>query len=69
MTRRGHVVRYQNGRALVDRGTLARLLGRSVHTIRARCTPAATVQGRPVYDADECARILAAIPTRRRRPS
>lgn len=60
------IVRYRDGRALVDRVSLARLSGRSVHTIRGACPVADRDRtGRPLYDAQQCAQILAAIPTRK----
>lgn len=58
------IVRYTEGRALVDRATLARLLGRSVRTIREHCRPVDRQGIRPLYDARECAVILAAVPQR-----
>ncbi|MGW1679376.1 hypothetical protein [Saccharopolyspora sp. NPDC002376] len=64
------IVRYRDGRALVDRGSLARLSGRSVHTIRQSCPVAdRTRDDRPLYDAEQCRVILAAIPTRNRQPA
>lgn len=60
------IVRYTDTGALVDRATLARLLGRSVRTIREHCRPAEHKGIRPLYDARECAVILAAVPQRRR---
>ena len=68
MTTRPSIVRYRDGRALVDRATLARLSGRSVHTIRGACPVADRDRtGRPLYDAQHCAQILAAVRTRKRR--
>lgn len=61
-----HIVEHHNGRAYVDRRTLARLLGRSVHTIRARCTVQWHTNGRAMYDAEACERVLSDIPTRDR---
>ncbi|RKT85615.1 hypothetical protein SAMN05421805_12782 [Saccharopolyspora antimicrobica] len=60
------IVRYRDGRTLLDRASLARLSGRSVHTIRGACPVADRDRstGRPLYDAQQCAQILAAIPTR-----
>ena len=60
------IVRYTDGRALVDRRTLARLSGRSVHTIRARCPVTQHHDGRALYDAEQCRQILAEITPRRR---
>ncbi|MGP4019969.1 hypothetical protein [Saccharopolyspora sp. 5N708] len=67
---RGPIVRYlADGRALVDRASLATLTGRSPHTIRARCPIAGHADdGRALYDAEQCAATLATIPTRKRRP-
>lgn len=60
------IVRYRDGRALVDRATLARLTGRSERTIREHC-PVADRDGiRPLYDAQQCGVILAAVPRRNR---
>ncbi|MER7078145.1 MULTISPECIES: hypothetical protein [Bacteria] len=54
------IVRRVNGRTLVDRSSLARLTGRSVHTIRGACPVADRDRtGRPLYDAQQCAQILA----------
>lgn len=65
MTR--YAVVYRDGRALVGRSTLAELSGRSVHTIRARCTVVAHhTDGQALYDMDDALAVLAAIPTRRR---
>lgn len=63
------VVLYRGGRALVDRASLARLFGRSEHTIRLRCPVAKHHQGRALYDVEQCHVILAAIPVRNRRPA
>jgi hypothetical protein len=65
MTR--HVVIYEPDRTLIDRQTLAKLTGRSVHTIRAKCPIADHRQGKAVYDMEECAAILNEIPTRQSR--
>ncbi|SDZ55319.1 hypothetical protein SAMN05216215_109719 [Saccharopolyspora shandongensis] len=64
------IVRYRDGRALVDRSSLAKLTGRSVHTIRGTCPIADRDRstGRPLYDAQQCAQILATIPARDRQP-
>lgn len=62
-----HVVVYSEGRALVDRQTLAALTGRSVHTIRARCPIVGHEDGKALYDALVCEEMLAAIATRRPR--
>lgn len=60
------LVRYTDAGALVDRATLARLTGRSAHTIRGAC-PVAEYRGiRPLYDARQCAEILAGKATRNR---
>ncbi|WP_263251618.1 hypothetical protein [Saccharopolyspora rosea] len=67
MNHRPPIVRYRDGRALVDRITLAKLSGRSARTIREHC-PVVDRDGiRPLYDAQQCAVILAAIPQRNRR--
>jgi hypothetical protein len=58
---------YEENRVLIDRQTLAKLTGRSVHTIRAKCPVAGHRQGKAVYDMDECDDILNAVPTRRPR--
>ncbi|MEV0085246.1 hypothetical protein [Saccharopolyspora sp. NPDC050642] len=70
MNARTPIVRYTNGRTLVDRASLARLTGRSVHTIRGACPIADRDRstGRPLYDAQQCAQILALTATRARRP-
>ncbi|MGW5645048.1 hypothetical protein ACWEV3_40905 [Saccharopolyspora sp. NPDC003752] len=69
MSRYAPIVRYTNRGALVDRATLARLLGRSVHTIRAACTVVdRDKDGRPLYDAKTCAEQLAKVATRNRQP-
>lgn len=61
------VVRYRDGRALVDRRSLALLAKRSPRTIEARCPVACyTRDGRALYDAAQCQAILDTIPTRRR---
>lgn len=61
------IVRYTGGRALVDRKTLARLSGRCERTIREHCPVAHRDGIRPLYDAQQCAVILAGIPQRKRR--
>ncbi|MEV5538490.1 hypothetical protein AB0L13_16665 [Saccharopolyspora shandongensis] len=63
------IVHYRDGRTLVDRKTLARLLGRSVHTIRKRCpvVDRDDQSGRPLHDAQQCAAILGQVQTRQRR--
>ncbi|MGW1678519.1 hypothetical protein [Saccharopolyspora sp. NPDC002376] len=69
MSRYAPIVHYTDRSALVDRATLARLLGRSVHTIRAACTVAdRSKDGRPLYDAKACAEQLARVATRNRQP-
>ena len=63
------VVIYRDGgqTRLVDRRTLAMVTGRSVHTIRLRCSIATYHDdGRALYDLDQAQQVLAAIPTRRR---
>jgi hypothetical protein len=62
-----HVIIYEPGRVLIDRQTLARLTGRSVHTIRARCPVAAHRDGRALYDMDQAEAILGSLATRRPR--
>ena len=58
------------GQTLMDREALAQWTGRSVHTIRARCRPVERHStGRQLYDADEAARVLDAIPKRRTSPT
>lgn len=64
MTR--HVVIYEPDRTLIDRQTLARLTGRSMHTIRLRCPVAEYRDGRALYDADQVEKILNTIEARRR---
>jgi phage terminase Nu1 subunit (DNA packaging protein) len=61
------VIIYEQERVLIDRQTLAELAKRSVHTIRARCPVAEHRDGRALYDMEQCAAILDAIPTRQRR--
>ncbi|PKW14135.1 hypothetical protein A8926_1728 [Saccharopolyspora spinosa] len=65
--RRPPIARYRDGRALVDRASLARLTGRSVHTIRRACPIADRDRstGRPLYDTQQCNTILNSIPTRK----
>ncbi|MGW1680537.1 hypothetical protein [Saccharopolyspora sp. NPDC002376] len=60
-------MRYRDGHTLVDRASLARLTGRSVHTIRGACPIADRDRstGRPLYDAQQCGAILGSIPTRK----
>lgn len=60
-----HIVDITPERALVDRQTLARLTGRSVHTIRLRCPVAEYRNRRALYDVGACEQILKQIPTRR----
>jgi hypothetical protein len=62
------VVVYEPGRTLIDRLALAMLTGRSVNTIRARCEVVDHRNGRALYDMERAAAVLAAIPTRRKRP-
>ncbi|MCA1195119.1 hypothetical protein [Saccharopolyspora sp. 6V] len=63
------IVRFADGRALVDRASLARLTGRSVNTIRGTCPVADRDRtGRPLYDAQQCAVILATKPQRKQHP-
>lgn len=64
-----HVVVYRDGRALIDRQTLALLSGRSVHTIRARCTVVEHRDGKALYDMEEAAAILDKLPKRNRKAS
>lgn len=59
-----HIVVYRDGRALIDRQTLAYLSGRSVHTVRAKCPVVDHRDGKALYDMEECAAILEAVPTR-----
>jgi hypothetical protein len=61
------VVVYREGKALLDRQSMAHVAGRSVHTIRARCPIAEHHLGRAMYDMEDCLAILEAIPTRRPR--
>lgn len=63
------LVVYEKERTLIDRQTLALLTGRSIHTIRARCPIATHQDGRALYDMEQTAAILEAIPTRQKRPS
>ncbi len=52
---------------LMDREALATWLGRSVHTVRARCTVHSYDHvGRAMYDAHSCAALLDSIPRRTR---
>jgi hypothetical protein len=61
------IIYRTDGRApLVDRQTLALVTGRSVNTIRARCTVAEHRDGRALYDLDQAEAVLNATPTRRR---
>lgn len=64
MTR--HVIRYEPDRVLIDRQTLARLTGRSVHTIRARCTVVTHREGKALYDMHACEHVLDEIGKRKR---
>lgn len=59
-----HVVVYREGRALVDRQTLAVLAGRSIHTIRARCPVVGHEKGKALYEMEHCLVILTGIPAR-----
>lgn len=61
-----HVVVYRDGGALVDRQTLAKLIGRSEETIRRRCVVAEYRHGKALYDLDAAEETLNRIPTRRR---
>ncbi len=61
-----HIVVKRGDKALIDRQTMAKLTGRSVHTIRFRCPVAEYVDGKALYDIDVCEPILAAIPVRKR---
>lgn len=64
-----HVIVYEGPqRTLVDRQTLAVLVQRSEHTIRARCPVAEHRQGRALYDLEQVVSVLATIPTRGRTP-
>jgi hypothetical protein len=59
----------KGSRPLADREALAELTGRSVHTIRARCTVADRDRrtGRALYDVLACVEMLRSVPTRKRR--
>lgn len=59
---------HEPGRTLIDRQSLALLTGRSVNTIRARCEVVEHQDGRALYDMERAAAVLAATPTRRKRP-
>lgn len=61
------VVVYREGRALLDRQTMAGMAGRSVHTVRAKCPVAEHHFGRAMYDMEACLALLDAVPTRRPR--
>lgn len=61
-----HVVVHQEGRSLIDRQTMARLTGRSVHTIRLRCPVVEYRDGKALYDIDVCEDILSKLPIRQR---
>ena len=61
-----HVIVYREGHALIDRQTMAKLTGRSVHTIRFRCPVAEYVEGKALYDIDVCEDILNKLPIRKR---
>lgn len=61
-----HVVAYADGKALIDRQSMAMLTGRSVHTIRLRCPVAEYRDGKALYDIDVCEDILNKLPIRRR---
>lgn len=63
-TQPNHIVDYRDGIMLVDRQTFARLVSRSVHTIRLRCPVVEYQQGKAMYDAFKCEEILAMIPQR-----
>lgn len=53
-----HIVEYEYGRTLLDRQTLAMLSGRSVNTIRAKCSVVEYRDGKALYDMEQCATIL-----------
>lgn len=61
------VVVYREGRALLDRQTMADMAGRSVHTVRAKCPIAEHHLGRAMYDMEACLSILDKVSTRRPR--
>lgn len=61
------VVVYREGRALLDRQTMADMAGRSVHTVRAKCPIAEHHLSRAMYDMEACLALLDAVPTRRPR--
>lgn len=64
-----HVIVYaEANRTLIDRTTLAYLTGRSVETIRRRCTVVDYQSGRALYDLDAATATLDAVPKRRNRP-
>lgn len=58
-----HVIVHQQDmqgreRVLIDRQTLARLMGRSEHTIRAQCPVVCYRDGKAMYDMDACDKLL-----------
>lgn len=61
-----HVVVYRDGRALVDRQTLAQLASRSVHTVRARCAVIDRAEGKALYDMEDALIVLSELPKRHR---
>lgn len=64
MTQADPIIRYEPDRVLIDRQTLARLTGRSVHTIRARCAVVSHRDGRALYDMEAAVLTLDNTPTR-----
>lgn len=58
MSARGPIVLRSEGATYVDRGSLARLTGRSVNTIRTMPADRTDRSGRPLYDVSKAAAIL-----------
>lgn len=62
-----HIVVHLPDRSLVDRQTLAMLIGRSEETIRRRVPVVEYRQGKALYDMDAASAILDRVPARRSR--
>jgi hypothetical protein len=62
----GVIVLKVGDRTLMDREALAQWTQRSPHTVRLRCPVYRYASGTAIYDADACADLLDAVPTRRR---
>lgn len=62
-----HIVVHLPDQSLVDRQTLAMLIGRSEETIRRRVPVVEYRQGKALYDMDAATDILSRVPARRSR--